>query len=209
MAKLVILTGKHEGKRLDLPEKKLLVGREKTCDLALRTTEVSRRHCLIRVEEGRVTVKDLGSRNGTHVNDVPAIGEVELFNGDTLRVGPMLFRVEIPEPEKSVSHYVEGDSQVEIREATDDSIVDWLAIDEPDGGTGNSTIISKSAALGDDSADSQADTDTIDVTPLVTVPPPSKKSFESVAEEAADIIRRHREMKQQQLALQQSETPAG
>jgi pSer/pThr/pTyr-binding forkhead associated (FHA) protein len=195
MAKLVILTGKHEGKRLDLPEKKLLVGREKTCDLSLRTTEVSRKHCLISIVGDRISVTDLGSRNGTQVNDVPTSGEVVLSDGDTLRIGPMLFRVEIPKPVKksalSSEHDSQDDSQVLVHEATDDSIVDWLAIDEPDESTGDSTIIRKTS-----------ETDTIEAAPLVSVPAPARKEFESVAEEAADIIRRHKEMKAQLQVIQ-------
>ena len=79
----------------------------------------------------------------------------------------------------------------QIHEATDDSIVDWLAIDEPDESTGDSTIIRKTS-----------ETDTIEAAPLVSVPAPARKEFESVAEEAADIIRRHKEMKAQLQVIQ-------
>ena len=153
--------------------------------------------CFISATADRISVTDLGSRNGTQVNDVTTQGEVVLSDGDTLRIGPMLFRVEIPKPAKrsalNAAIDSQDDSQVVVHEASDDSIVDWLAIDEPDDSTGDSTIIRKSS-----------DTDTIEAAPLVCVPPPAKKEFASIAEEAVDIIRRHKEMKAQLQAVQQA-----
>jgi pSer/pThr/pTyr-binding forkhead associated (FHA) protein len=56
---------------------------------------VSREHSEILVEGGKVTVKDLGSRNGTIVNDEVIDGPRELKMGDQLKVGPLDFLVVI------------------------------------------------------------------------------------------------------------------
>src|SRR5262249_33285388 len=40
------------------------------------------------------TVKDLGSRNGTYVNDERIAAEVNLEAGNELRVGPLKFRID-------------------------------------------------------------------------------------------------------------------
>jgi hypothetical protein len=55
--------------------------------------KVSRRHAQVDVGAGRVTVADLGSRNGTYVNDERIEGERELAIGDTIQVGPAAFRL--------------------------------------------------------------------------------------------------------------------
>jgi two-component system, NtrC family, response regulator GlrR len=64
----------------------IVVGTSPECDIALVDTHVSRKHCELRLEEGGVLVRDLGSKNGTFVNDVQ-IREVMLKPGMTMRVG--------------------------------------------------------------------------------------------------------------------------
>jgi pSer/pThr/pTyr-binding forkhead associated (FHA) protein len=88
------------------------VGRSHNCTVRLPDTadQVSRRHCSIEVEAPSVRVRDLGSLNGTFVNGVligqrnqdqtveSALNETQaahtLFEGDELRVGDIVFRVE-------------------------------------------------------------------------------------------------------------------
>src|SRR5690606_11770903 len=45
-----------------------LIGRDTRCHLRIPSSAVSRRHAELRVEEGQVTLEDLGSSNGTYVN---------------------------------------------------------------------------------------------------------------------------------------------
>ena len=71
MPKVVILTGKLAGQKLTLPERELIIGREESCHIRLTGTEISRRHCSLRVVGEQVFVTDLGSRNGCLINDVP------------------------------------------------------------------------------------------------------------------------------------------
>lgn len=58
----------RDGKRVDLKDKQLL-GRETTCDIVLSEGQPSRRHAEIVVNLGQVTLVDLGSTNGSYVND--------------------------------------------------------------------------------------------------------------------------------------------
>ena len=51
---------------------------------------MSRRHCLIERQGGRVTISDLGSHNGTFVNGIP-VKERVLAHGDQVRVGDSVF----------------------------------------------------------------------------------------------------------------------
>src|SRR3954470_3999010 len=91
--KLIVLAGSKEGLEIPLKKDKFLIGRAKECALRAGSEAISRRHCaIIRREKGWM-VRDLGSRNGTHVNDEKITKEVPLKDGDELRVGPLVFRV--------------------------------------------------------------------------------------------------------------------
>jgi pSer/pThr/pTyr-binding forkhead associated (FHA) protein len=47
----------------------VLVGRSAACEVPLADTDVSREHAAVSLRDGQVFVEDLGSRNGTFVND--------------------------------------------------------------------------------------------------------------------------------------------
>src|SRR5919106_6663405 len=91
--KLVVLAGAKQGLEVPLKKDKFLIGRAKECALRAGSEAISRRHCAIIRRETGWTVRDLGSRNGTHVNDEKITTEVPLKEGDELRVGPLKFRV--------------------------------------------------------------------------------------------------------------------
>ena len=85
------------------PEKKIkvsrdvLIGREKGgCDLRVASSEVSRKHCQILVGDQAVAVRDLGSANGTRVNDerIPPKTSFPVNSGDVIAVGPLSIIVE-------------------------------------------------------------------------------------------------------------------
>jgi FHA domain len=70
------------------PGRTYSVGRSRECDLHLRETTVSRRHAHLTVTpDGAVVLEDLGSSNGTTVNDRPVTAPVRLGQGDTVRFG--------------------------------------------------------------------------------------------------------------------------
>src|SRR5215211_9209417 len=93
MLKLIVLAGAKEGLEIPLKKDKFLIGRAKECALRAGSEAISRRHCAIIHRESGYTVRDLGSRNGTHVNDEKISAEVPLKDGDELRVGPLHFRI--------------------------------------------------------------------------------------------------------------------
>jgi DNA-binding CsgD family transcriptional regulator len=65
-----------------------VVGRGAHADLQLDDESVSRRHALFRVDDDEApTVEDLGSRNGTYVNDRRIAGRVTLALGDVVALG--------------------------------------------------------------------------------------------------------------------------
>lgn len=92
--KLVVLAGAKEGLEIPLKKEKFLIGRAKECALRAGSEAISRQHCAISRHESGYTVKDLGSRNGTYVNDEKITSEVPLAAGNELRVGPLKFRID-------------------------------------------------------------------------------------------------------------------
>lgn len=72
----------------------LFVGRHPECDVQpTGTVKVSRRHCCVVDASGRLRVRDLGSLNGTYVNDRRVVREAPLAVGDVLRVGDVRYEV--------------------------------------------------------------------------------------------------------------------
>jgi pSer/pThr/pTyr-binding forkhead associated (FHA) protein len=91
--KLVVLAGARQGTEIPLKKDKFVIGRAKECALRAGSEAISRQHCIIRRRERGWTVRDLGSRNGTYVNDTRIEAETPLEAGSELRVGPLRFRV--------------------------------------------------------------------------------------------------------------------
>jgi predicted component of type VI protein secretion system len=181
---LVVQTGKYQGKRIKVPETEVLIGRDETSGIRIGSDDVSRQHCRLTPTPNGLLVRDLGSRNGTFVDGVPIGGtsEILLRPGGTLTVGPMTFQLLVPGTKPLAPR--EGEPKPES--LSDDDIATWL--------TEGDTSVQVSGA----------DTTIIigrDATPPPAAPiqpPPKKRDFKSVAEEAADIIRRHKELLDQQ-----------
>lgn len=68
----------------------IVVGRGSMCDIVLPDASVSRRHAELSVKKTTVTVRDLGSRNGTFV-DEERITVCEVIAGQRIRFGGLDF----------------------------------------------------------------------------------------------------------------------
>jgi len=93
--KLKVLVGAHVGKELPITGPKFLIGRAEDCHLRPKSEMISRHHCVLLVDEESAAIRDLGSRNGTFVNDERVLGERVLTTGDRLKVGPLEFEVNL------------------------------------------------------------------------------------------------------------------
>ncbi|MBV1861200.1 MAG: DUF4388 domain-containing protein [Nannocystaceae bacterium] len=90
---LNFLHGTYSGREFPLEGGGAIAGRSSEADLVLADDAVSRKHVRFFSKRGRTWLRDLGSRNGTHVNGNP----VELHclrEGDRLLVGSNLIAVE-------------------------------------------------------------------------------------------------------------------
>jgi pSer/pThr/pTyr-binding forkhead associated (FHA) protein len=123
--KLVIEQGKTRKRALHLRKAEGLVGRQKGCDFRIASAEVSRRHCLLRVREGYVTVEDLNSCNGTQLNGEAVQGRQVVRPGDRLRVGPVTLVVEYQLTPEAIDRLLRGEAHDE------DVVTEFEAVEEP------------------------------------------------------------------------------
>lgn len=94
------LIGRFEGQEIRhvLAEGTVVVGRGVEAGIRLPVASVSRKHAALTVAAGRLTVEDLGSRNGTRVNGRPVVAAELLRPGDRLDVAGIILRVEGEQP---------------------------------------------------------------------------------------------------------------
>jgi serine phosphatase RsbU (regulator of sigma subunit)/pSer/pThr/pTyr-binding forkhead associated (FHA) protein len=91
MASLTIVQGGEVGKVYPLDGQRWVMGRSPECDLVLDVAAVSRRHVILTKEDGHYFVQDLGSRNGTYINNHRVEDRGPLRNGDQMLICDILF----------------------------------------------------------------------------------------------------------------------
>ena len=82
-----------------LPGREVTIGRDLTCTIRLGwDPAVSRRHAAVALADGRCLVRDLGSRNGTFVDEQPVLHHAVLAPGATMRTGDCMLYLRGPLP---------------------------------------------------------------------------------------------------------------
>lgn len=88
---LVVIYGNELGKKYNLNASSLVIGRSSKCDIQIDQESISRNHSKI-VNTGKaILIRDLGSTNGTYVNDEP-VDEYVLRDGDLIKIGRTIFK---------------------------------------------------------------------------------------------------------------------
>jgi pSer/pThr/pTyr-binding forkhead associated (FHA) protein len=91
-AVLICIEGTLAGQEFEVPPGGLVVGREG--HVRVPDEFLSRRHFeVVREEDGTIRVRDLGSRNGTFLNTLPA-RNTKVHTGDEIRAGVNRFKIE-------------------------------------------------------------------------------------------------------------------
>ncbi len=91
-AALVVIHGEDLGRKFDLTGEEISIGRSSKCDIQVDQDAVSRQHATLTNDAGRLLVEDLGSTNGTIVNDEHIEGPLRLRNGDFIKIGRTIFK---------------------------------------------------------------------------------------------------------------------
>ncbi|MFW6198143.1 MAG: diguanylate cyclase [Myxococcota bacterium] len=89
---LVIMYGEDLGRRIPLGDQPIIMGRSTQADVQIDQESVSRSHCRIWRDGNRYRLEDLGSTNGTYVNDALAANGTELRDGDQVKVGRTILK---------------------------------------------------------------------------------------------------------------------
>lgn len=136
----------------ELGDRPITIGRSPDADLVILDDKASRIHCGIRRWDGEFYIKDLKSRNGTHVNG-ERIDMVKLNSGDRIRVGSILF-------------------SFELREAKSGQTILQEVAAEMSGGKGYTTLLREIVEESDAPAGESPSAD--------ATPPPLQPSFDAV-----------------------------
>lgn len=85
-------SGANLGKRYLLDQFEIVIGRSPNVQIVINEQSVSRNHAQCICNEGFVSITDLGSSNGTYVNDQKITEPQALNDGDIIRLGNIVFK---------------------------------------------------------------------------------------------------------------------
>jgi pSer/pThr/pTyr-binding forkhead associated (FHA) protein len=190
--KLVVANGKQAGKEISVKSPKFVIGRNEDCELRPQSHLVSRRHCAILIEDEVAIVEDLGSTNGTFVNDEKLEGRRELKTGDRIKIGLLEVDVQLPVAVGGKRMpKVQNVQEAAIRTAAtaaaapddDIDVSRWLGEDDDD--ALNLPPPAKKPAVGDDTV---AGTSMMDTTAMAVPASPKTKEEEKKKESPSKAV---------------------
>ena len=126
---LQVVRGRSATTTLKLADGVTSLGRHDDCVIRIKSSQVSRRHCEVFAVADNLTIRDLGSSNGTFVNGKKVSGQQVLKHGDELTVGAVTLRVaQLGQPPARR----QAASPASKPKAADTAVVDAIPEDEPE-----------------------------------------------------------------------------
>jgi two-component system, cell cycle response regulator len=103
---LIIIRGQPQGHRFFLTQPEMIIGRDQSADIVVSDQSISRKHSKLTQDETSVTLTDLGSSNGTFINDVKleASAARVLEKEDMIKMGNSIFKF-LPAGELEILFY--------------------------------------------------------------------------------------------------------
>lgn len=205
---LVVASGVHAGKAIPVTAPQFVIGRDPQCQLRPASPSISKRHCAVFVRGRQVLIRDFGSTNGTFVNDKLVEGEVELHDGDAVKVGPLDFKISLstadapPKPTSKPAPAVtvggEPDSADTVvlsgpksaRPSSDMLAADLLLEDDGSSRKSGNTLDSEAIPEGSTIMDVPAEAKPKDGAPAPAAKKPAPANA-STSDAAAEILKRY------------------
>jgi hypothetical protein len=75
----------------------IVIGRAVECDIVVTSKRVSREHARVRRDGWRVMLEDLGSTNGTYLNDERIMSSTALHDEDRIKIGDVILTFHDPD----------------------------------------------------------------------------------------------------------------
>jgi len=148
-AKLVVVGGEAKQAEVRLKVLPTIIGRAREATLTLPHPLVSRKHCEILEENGRLYVKDLGSLNGTYVNNERIDGQQLLDPEQLLTLGNVTFRAVYELATSGLADARQAEPLDELAAPQRVEQLDTLRADQP--------VVIPASILPDQPVDSQSD----------------------------------------------------
>ena len=112
-----VLEDLRSARKYTIPTYPLFIGREKRSSICIPFPSISRKHAKVFERDEKFYIQDMGSINGTFVNDKRILDPVELKEGDKIKVGitqkypkgtrEFLFRMSVSEEERQAKEKIE------------------------------------------------------------------------------------------------------
>ncbi|MBK6325002.1 MAG: FHA domain-containing protein [Chloroflexi bacterium] len=87
VARLVVRRGPTPNQTFDLIQEKIIIGRSSGNEIAITDPEISRKHAQLIRQDAGYALEDLGSTNGSFINDRRVVGLTPLHHGDVIDLG--------------------------------------------------------------------------------------------------------------------------
>jgi diguanylate cyclase (GGDEF)-like protein len=103
---LIIIRGTPQGHRFFLTQTEMVIGRDPIADISVADQGISRKHAKVTKASGKVQLIDLGSSNGTFINDkrIQPDHPMNLAKEDMIKLGNTIFKF-LPAGELEILFY--------------------------------------------------------------------------------------------------------
>ncbi len=88
---LIVIYGEELGRKFPLGQGQITIGRSARCDVQIDQEAISRQHAKLVSSYGETVISDLGSTNGSYVND-ELVDQATLNDGDLVKIGRTIFK---------------------------------------------------------------------------------------------------------------------
>lgn len=117
-----VIKGPSKKKVLKINKKDVIIGRSKECTITIPARGISKQHCRIWEEDGRLFIEDLGSTNGTELNGIKLEQKMSLRNSDHIQLPHFEFELTFATEGETEPALDEMELEVNKKDSEDDAL---------------------------------------------------------------------------------------